>query len=187
MSFAMATFLVKHSARHSPNQESSASSKLKVCPICTLKFDSDAYNSHLKSVHQVDLGLEDVKEERGEEPENLTCYLCLERFEDQESLFIHKRGHLADNYGAVASCTVCEASSFVNAICLEAHMQTHHKLSWNFECDACNAKFPEEILLKSHIMSHGLPAPAISSVNRWAQLNMFMSCCYLDYYFIFYY
>merc|ERR1712105_291449 len=31
----------------------------------------------------------------------------------------------------------------------------------------CSSKFPEEILLKSHIMSHGIPAPTISSVNRY--------------------
>ena len=165
MSFAMATFLVKHSARHSLQEQTQT--KTRVCPICTLKFENDAYNSHLKSVHQVDMALEDVKNmDEKEENENLTCYLCQGNFEDQESLFLHKRNHLSDNYGSVASCSICD-SSFVNAICLEAHMQTHYKLDWSFECQTCRSRFPEEILLKSHSMSHGIPAPAISSVNRY--------------------
>ena len=165
MSFAMATFLVKHSARHSLHDHSQ--NKTRVCPICTLKFDSDAYNAHLKSVHQVDMALEDVKQlDERDELENLMCYLCQKTLEDQESLFLHKRNHLAQKQGSVASCSICD-SSFVNAICLEAHMQTHYKLDWKFECKMCRSRFPEDILLKSHTMSHGIPAPAISSVNRY--------------------
>ena len=165
MSFAMATFLVKHSARHSMQDHSQ--NKTRVCPICTLKFDCDAYNAHLKSVHQVDMALEEVKQlDERDESENLMCYLCQKTLEDQESLFIHKRDHLAQKQGSVASCSICD-SSFVNAICLEAHMQTHYKLDWSFECKMCRSRFPENILLKSHTMSHGIPAPAISSVNRY--------------------
>ncbi|KAF2354599.1 Homeobox domain [Trinorchestia longiramus] len=165
MSFAMATFLVKHSARHSLHDQSQ--NKTRTCPICSLRFETDAYNEHLRSVHQVDMMLEEVKPlDEKEESENLTCYLCQKTFEDPEVLFIHKKDHLTSRYGSVASCSICD-SSFVNAICLEAHMQTHYKLDWSYECSMCRSRFPEEILLKSHTMSHGIPAPAISSVNRY--------------------
>ncbi|XP_047739982.1 uncharacterized protein LOC125179005 [Hyalella azteca] len=165
MSFAMATFLVKHSARHSLHDQSQT--KTRTCPICSLRFETDAYNEHLRSVHQVDMMLEEVKPlDEKEESENLTCYLCQKSFEDPEALFIHKKDHLISRYGSVASCSICD-SSFVNAICLEAHMQTHYKLEWNYECSMCRSRFPEEILLRSHTMSHGIPAPAISSVNRY--------------------
>ena len=101
-----------------------------------------------------------------EESENLFCYLCKTTFEDQESLYLHKRDHLIESKEHVSSCTMCD-TSFVNAICLEAHMQTHFKIQWNYDCKMCSSKFPEDILLKSHIMSHGIPAPTISSVNRY--------------------
>lgn len=158
MSFAMLTFLVKHSMRHNGDTDQDAS--VRTCPLCQQKWNKEVFASHLKSRHNVNLSL--VDERLGGA---LMCYLCEEKFSDQESLMIHKHKHLKDDYGDPPQCSDCK-TTFVNAICLEAHMETHRHHDWNYKCNLCSALFHDKILLMSHRMGHGVPLAPVSTIDR---------------------
>ncbi|XP_068249240.1 uncharacterized protein [Palaemon carinicauda] len=158
MSFAMMTFLVKHSMRHIGETDQDAS--VRTCPLCLQKWNKEVFSSHLKSRHNVNLSL---VEERS--PGSLKCYLCSESFPDQENLMIHKHKHLKDEYGDPPQCTKCK-TTFVNAICLEAHMETHETGEWTHKCNLCDALFHDKVLLTSHEMGHGVPLAPVSTIDR---------------------
>lgn len=158
MSFAMLTFLVKHSMRH--NGDTDQDEFVRTCPLCLQKWNKDVFASHLKSRHNVNLSLVEEKNVG-----NLMCYLCDEKFTDQESLMIHKHKHLKDDYGDPPECKECK-TTFVNAICLEAHMETHRHKEWNYKCSLCGALFHDKILLDSHRMGHGVPLAPVSTIDR---------------------
>ncbi|XP_042239472.1 uncharacterized protein LOC121877707 isoform X2 [Homarus americanus] len=158
MSFAMLTFLVKHSMRHNGDTDQDAS--VRTCPLCLQKWNKEVFASHLKSRHNVNLSLVDEKMGGA-----LMCYLCEETFSDQESLMIHKHKHLKDDYGDPPQCSECK-TTFVNAICLEAHMETHRHHEWNYKCNLCGAIFLDKILLTSHRMGHGVPLAPVSTIDR---------------------
>ncbi|XP_064099059.1 uncharacterized protein LOC135210161 isoform X2 [Macrobrachium nipponense] len=158
MSFAMMTFLVKHSMRHIGETDQDAN--VRTCPLCLQKWNKEVFSSHLKSRHNVNLSL---VEERC--PGSLKCYLCSESFPDQENLMIHKHKHLKDEYGDPPQCSKCK-TTFVNAICLEAHMETHETGEWNHKCNLCDALFHDKVLLTSHEMGHGVPLAPVSTIDR---------------------
>ncbi|XP_069956382.1 uncharacterized protein [Cherax quadricarinatus] len=158
MSFAMLTFLVKHSMRHNGDTDQDAC--VRTCPLCLQKWNKEVFASHLKSRHNVNLSLVDEKLGGA-----LMCYLCEEKFTDQESLMIHKHKHLKDDYGDPPQCSKCK-TTFVNAICLEAHMETHKHNEWNYKCNLCGALFLDKILLTSHRMGHGVPLAPVSTIDR---------------------
>ncbi|XP_045624676.2 uncharacterized protein [Procambarus clarkii] len=158
MSFAMLTFLVKHSMRH--NGDTDQDTCVRTCPLCLQKWNKEVFASHLKTRHNVNLSLVDEKLGGA-----LMCYLCEEKFTDQENLMIHKHKHLKDNYGDPPQCSECK-TTFVNAICLEAHMETHRHHEWNYKCNLCGAIFHDKILLSSHRMGHGVPLAPVSTIDR---------------------
>ncbi|KAK7069295.1 hypothetical protein SK128_012735 [Halocaridina rubra] len=161
MSFAMLTFLVKHSMRHVG--ETDQDSSVRTCPLCLQKWNKEVFSSHLKSRHNVNLSL--VEEKQPDSESNLKCYLCKEKFVDQENLMVHKHQHLKDNYGDPPQCSQCK-TTFVNAICLEAHMETHETGEWTVKCSLCGALFHDKILLTSHKMGHGVPLAPVSTIDR---------------------
>lgn len=93
------------------------------------------------------------------------CHLCEEKFSDQDSLLVHKHGHLNDDYGMPPQCSLCK-TTFVNAICLEAHMETHRLHEWSFKCNICDTLFHDKVLLASHKMGHGVPLAPVSTTDR---------------------
>ncbi|XP_050721013.1 uncharacterized protein LOC127000915 isoform X2 [Eriocheir sinensis] len=162
MSFAMLTFLVKHSMRHSGETDAAAAARegaMRTCPLCLQKWNREVFALHLKSRHNVNWSL--VEERAGG---SLTCHLCSQRFPDQDSLMVHKHRHLDEDHGVPPQCKQCK-TTFVNAVCLEAHMETH-KQPWTFRCTLCDAAFPDKVLLASHHMGHGMPLAVVSTLDR---------------------
>ncbi|KAK3894565.1 hypothetical protein Pcinc_001720 [Petrolisthes cinctipes] len=158
MSFAMLTFLVKHSMRH--NGDTNQDATVRTCPLCLKKWNREIFPAHLKSSHNVNWSL--VDEKFGS---SMVCNLCEEKFNDQDSLLVHKHGHLNDDYGMPPQCTLCK-TTFVNAICLEAHMETHRLHEWSFKCNICDTLFHDKVLLASHKMGHGVPLAPVSTTDR---------------------
>ena len=78
---------------------------------------------------------------------------------------IHKHKHLKDEYGDPPQCSKCK-TTFVNAICLEAHMETHELGEWTHKCNLCCAIFHDKVLLTSHEMGHGVPLAPVSTIDR---------------------
>ena len=158
----MLTFLVKHSMRHSGETDAAAAARegaVRTCPLCLQKWNREVFASHLKSRHNVNWSL--VEERVGG---SLTCHLCSEQFPDQDSLMVHKHRHLDENHGVPPQCRQCK-TTFVNAVCLEAHMETHQQ-EWTFRCTLCDAPFPDKVLLASHHMGHGMPMAVVSTLDR---------------------
>lgn len=143
----MPAFLVKHCMRHIPTDN--VTSQARKCPICMVEFETQKLHSHFMASHNLSIMLEDESNNE----ENI-CHLCKEHFSDLSSLSIHKNEHLNDTkYGDPPQCVECK-TTFVNVLCLEAHMATHYKFKWDHICLKCKMKFYDKILLESHLMSH---------------------------------
>ncbi|KAB7505408.1 hypothetical protein Anas_10258, partial [Armadillidium nasatum] len=175
--FAMPAFLVKHCMRHIPTEN--VTSQARKCPICMIEFETQKLHSHFMASHNLSINIE----EEGANEENI-CHLCKEHFSDLNSLSIHKNEHLKDTqYGDPPQCNECK-TTFVNVLCLEAHMATHYKFKWDHSCPKCKMRFYDKILLESHLISHSMNSMSGSHVkspsnNYSTQSEQSNNCQYL--------
>ncbi|KAF9812378.1 hypothetical protein SFRURICE_005489 [Spodoptera frugiperda] len=113
---------------------------LFMCSICNKTFPSSRKRvEHLEEVHK-------------RKPLNLTCKICLKKF-DYHTLYSHMRSeHLHVNREPRYACAVC-GTMFRTKDGLTNHMVVHSGEK-NYECEICHKKYARRKTLTQHLRIH---------------------------------
>lgn len=113
---------------------------LFMCSICNKTFPSSRTRvEHLEEVHK-------------RKPLNLTCKICLKKF-DYHTLYSHMRSeHLHVNREPRYACAVC-GTMFRTKDGLTNHMVVHSGEK-NYECEICHKKYARRKTLTQHLRIH---------------------------------
>uniref|UniRef100_A0A1Q3F1V8 C2h2-type zn-finger protein n=1 Tax=Culex tarsalis TaxID=7177 RepID=A0A1Q3F1V8_CULTA len=119
---------------------------------CTASFPSPPdLLAHVQSEHAAKR-LENAEERELDGP---ICYVCHKSFRTERALHVHQfpKNRRADRAGTPNVCGECGAA-FQTASGLTQHVKGHAAERWEYQCDVCDRRCPDEVALRLHRVCH---------------------------------